>query len=860
MIEVVRELLKRKCRTDMFDEDGVLPIQTIWIEGDKRGFRKEPEANSWVPQEIKKMIIKATADEYLGEGYYKDGNSPHHYACIEGNLECIAGDDMLHRIGESYFKKRNYKRKTAFDLAQDCNSINRDAVVAFIQNMFDEAKAIQQAAMAAEKKLKFDSASIIQRISRGKQQRKRFKVIHDAWLESERIRLEAEAAEREREKNERERNAAIKLQRLLRGNLHRTVMQVRNQFLKELARQAFMLEEQRPYDECVRVLECDFREYYLGGVEASDMISEHLLDAAEAARAVLLARQERISQFEKDGKRFEVPVDYTKEGVWEQYKEVMARVKSENFDPSANQESWNTDGDVLTFHENKQYVAMEDLTEIVETTCNKGRECLAEEIEGCKELLLHTLREGSSAVKDVIPKLRPKNMMLIRNTRERKRIEKELLFLEGSVKHMQEIMIGEHPISSLSGEASTLDNLLQVKMSVKSRGEQQFISPIDMAVQKAKMCLRIDWEMMALLEDQARKEQQYLAYELRDEAKAIEKEVHGKLHDDGLEEEAELLATKWVRVLETGWRGMNGKRAIAALKKFAGALAATVGVPKEYSLALEKAAKAAEDALLAFASWATMEEEKAVWRDLREYVKNADDLQEDLAVQADSEEIGGFQLQRVASEAWQLSMALNEIGEQDRAEHLKQFGLDVRAKAQHKLEEEQVASYDESKRTNAEAQKFGADVVESYIKALATEEAMQVKELMETLEMAKNNVIVPSALEETAAGLRNVANVLREEEKLEVEMDEQLNDLDAGDIDTLDELADLVNAHRLAWLKEMQLTGELSQVYEDHFRKAFGARPASRCTTPGWPLQPWPESNLDVIGELVEESDEEYED
>ena len=38
---------------------------------------------------IKKMVILHTPDDLLGEGWFKDGNSAHHYACMEGNLECV---------------------------------------------------------------------------------------------------------------------------------------------------------------------------------------------------------------------------------------------------------------------------------------------------------------------------------------------------------------------------------------------------------------------------------------------------------------------------------------------------------------------------------------------------------------------------------------------------------------------------------------------------------------------------------------------------------------------------------------------------------------------------------------------------
>merc|ERR1712159_574796 len=94
-----------------------------------------------------------------------------------------------------------------------------------------------------------------------------------------------------------------------------------------------------------------------------------------------------------------------------------------------------------------------------------------------------------------------------------------------------------------------------------------------------------------------------------------------------------------------------------------------------------------------------------------------------------------------------------------------------------------------------------------------------------------------------------------EEEAQEEELDCELNDLDAGDIESLETLAKMIDSARKAWLDELDRTGTLSQVKEDHFRRAFGPRPASRATTPAWPLQPRPETPWDPIEDMLDDSE-----
>jgi ankyrin repeat protein len=90
-VAIAELLVRKKCRLDQFDNDGVLPIQTVWLEGDGRGAKGEWEINPWVPTEIKELVVRYTPDDLLGEGFYKDGNSAHHYACMEGNKACVVG-------------------------------------------------------------------------------------------------------------------------------------------------------------------------------------------------------------------------------------------------------------------------------------------------------------------------------------------------------------------------------------------------------------------------------------------------------------------------------------------------------------------------------------------------------------------------------------------------------------------------------------------------------------------------------------------------------------------------------------------------------------------------------------------------
>ena len=61
-------------------------------------------------------------------------------------------------------------------------------------------------------------------------------------------------------------------------------------------------------------------------------------------------------------------------------------------------------------------------------------------------------------------------------------------------------------------------------------------------------------------------------------------------------------------------------------------------------------------------------------------------------------------------------------------------------------------------------------------------------------------------------------------------------------------------AARLLWISELEQAAVLNQVREDHFRKAFGPRPASRALTPAWPILPKTPRPEDPLG--MDSSDE----
>jgi len=410
------------------------------------------------------------------------------------------------------------------------------------------------------------------------------------------------------------------------------------------------------------------------------------------------------------------------------------------------------------------------------------------------------------------------------------------------------------PVAELGRPDGMIVEMAAVKASQLAKGNKEVVALMGLILDKIKLVLRIEWERKSLLADVARKNQQYKAYGMEQGTRELVESVAQKLDDDGLEEEAAMLHEKFASVVTSDYRGVIGRRAVSSLKKFAAKTKATVGVPEEYGTALEEASQGTEALFEAHAFWDQLEADKTVWRTLRAYISEKDAIRARLLATGADEASKGMDLHQASVEAWQLSMALYDTGDFDGAEELQRFGLETRARSHSVLEQEMAETKATTVKALARAKAGGADVVQTYLDALASDEARAVKNEMEKVEMAIAGTLVPSVLGKASEELRRQAQALRENfaspaKVLGSDSESEGNELDAGDIDTLDDLAETIDEAREAWEFELAQLATISQVREDHFRKAFGPRPASRAETPAWPLQPWPEKPDDPIGD-----------
>jgi len=659
----------------------------------------------------------------------------------------------------------------------------------------------------AEELRRGNAATHISRIVRGKLQRKKFAVMYGEWQESERLRIKAEAEAMLRARMRRENNAATAMQRLLRGWLGRRRSKERAAFLREQARQAVMFEEQVPYEECVRVSALEFVPYYVKAVEDAALISEAQEIAAEQARSALKKRR------------------------------AAGRLE----------------GDLITMHGDLRYVTIEQLHEMVESTAQLAKDNMILESESARETILNALREAASTCKAVLAKVKPENFYSIQSERERKRLQKECGYLEAGVKVLNLIMLDEEKVEVLGASPQGLvEEMVMVMGSQKHKGNNDAAVMLGLIIDKAKLALKIEWEHLSIRNEIARKDQQYTAYRLDREACELMELVHTKLHNDGLEEEAETLKEKFQKVVETEWRGLAGKRAVSSLNKFAKKTKATVGVPAEYGDALVSVAAAVEEGYQNYATWEDLEEDRQTWLGVRDYIRRAPHLQEQLMAINKQDDAKGMALHQASVDAWQLSMALYDTGDRDRAEQLQQFGLDMRSRAHSTLQSEINEIASDTSKALTKAKVAGQEVVDVFVRALATDEASEIKKEMVVVDQATAGVVVPEALIVVDQNLRALAKQLKDDDgQAGADSDEEMNELDAGDIESLNELADVITDARGAWEFELKQVATLNQVREDHFRKAFGPRPASRAETPAWPLQPWPEKPLDPISDEV---------
>jgi len=336
-------------------------------------------------------------------------------------------------------------------------------------------------------------------------------------------------------------------------------------------------------------------------------------------------------------------------------------------------------------------------------------------------------------------------------------------------------------------------------------------------------------------------------------------------------------------VVESHYRGVTGKRNFAAIKKLATKLKNQVGVPDAYIEATAKIVEGVQTVFSGHESWDTMEEEKRVWNELRDYICRKHEIQEELKRVTDQEDASGIALHEVSIEAWQLSMALYETGDHGVAESLQSFGLETRSRAHNLLTVENEELHDLTQKTVAKAIKEGQDIVDTFLKALAHEEAGELKRALKGLTDAKNNTNTPDTLAKMVVTIQTVAEKLRAapsrpgtaatskgatsatgdsdsdsdsatETETQPEIEE--NELDAGDIDSLDDLVELIGDARKEWERELEQSAVLNQVREDHFRKAFGPRPASRAETPAWPVLPRTPPPKDPLGDDSSDGEE----
>jgi len=518
-IETVRLLIEKGCRLDQFDNDGVLPIQTVWIEGEGRGEKGEWEINTWVPSEIKAMVVRATPDDLLGEGFYKDGNSAHHYACMEGNRECIVEEGMLARIGQEFFKKRNYGRKSAYDYIvpeghpEDMQlHPDRQEAKDFIEQLFKVARDAQLAEIAAEKAMRSKATLKLQQIARGRSQRKKFAIMYAEWVESERLRVLAEEKAEFEAKMANEIRSATQMQRIIRGLWGRRKARQRLDLLREMARQEICYREQLPYEECKKAMAMEFVPYFTGAMEESKVVSEKQDLIAEAARLVLLKRKS------------------------------LQKLTSE----------------VLSFHDDLVYVSIDDLASMVEAVSALSRSNMASEMTGSEETKQRAVYDAQGTAKAVLTQIKPTSFYEIANQRERKRCQKECGYLEEAVVTFNKVMKGDVEITALSGdESSVVSTMYMVWQSQVAKKNEETMSMMQLVIDKSKEALRIQWEQDAIVANIQRKSIQYEAYAFEKTTYEIYKDVHFKLHDDGMEEEALLLKESYDKVVESHYRGVT---------------------------------------------------------------------------------------------------------------------------------------------------------------------------------------------------------------------------------------------------------------------------------------------------------------
>merc|ERR1712166_370073 len=610
-----------------FDERDVLPLHMCFI-------------CEQVPQAIKVEVVAATPIDMLEEGYYDNGNSVHHFACLEGNLEILK---MLKIGGDMAFKRKNYDRKSALDLATDGKHTE---CADWVQAFFDQVKGD----VAEEKRLKdlriFNAAAKLQSLHRGGTGRRYFRKVRvetDNANEAARIAADEAEARAEDLKNN---NAATQIQKILRIKLAASATQRYRETRDEKNRQDCLEIEAKAFAEAQAVCKLPLVEYYTGLVLESAALSQQQEHATEALRLCLDERMGRYGA---------VTPGHNAGVHWQKWSAGVTMMGSTGPLINFNKRMMIEEGEILDKDHGEAeypeiYEADHMLAEIVRTMMTN----LGLELAGCTAHFVATLLDVLQLAEELMPLLEQQLGVEGASVMDMRRAQLEMDKVDTLMKHVLAIQQAD----------ADRDGLVQVEIDINKVMNNQLkknnlpaVAKLEAVLAKMAFLQQCAWEERALQDDSTRKQHQLDYYKEKElcETRAIA--LCENMDKKGLSDMAEEVHKKMQHLTDTNWinftkqsaagyepeEGEKDEDPLNPLGPQQAALLAAGGVDVKSLKGMADLTSKSASAATHKATWMQMEEEKVVWRSIRQMMIERYDLIakiEELALHVRAEAIG----------------------------------------------------------------------------------------------------------------------------------------------------------------------------------------------------------------------------